>query len=262
MSTSTLWMNQLASDEGYRRHTDVGPQGSMVIGYGVRLDQGLTQEEARELFKARCITVWRELTSKKPIVLDCLPTIQGILFNLAYTLTPMELFRRRRIWTLITKRQFQHLANELLRMPISKSQPDRTKRLASRCRLSITRVQNNWGPLKEAYSAKRINLENSPHAIQIALAHVLDGTEVQGIMEYPGITKALKKKDYSTTAKEIVECPYLHFPELSPVCKDVLLHRIHHNLNKEDPEYIAWLNSHPEPLPSQHLTHGQVVPAY
>lgn len=263
MSTSTLWMNMLASDEGYRRKMDIGPEGSMVIGYGVRLDRGLNQQEARALFEARCRTIWHELYSKRPVVLDCPPQIQGVLFNLGYTLTVLEILRRKKIWTLLRNRQFHLLPNEILRMGIATSQPDRASRLATKCRLSITRIQNNWNSLREGLFKKRIDLDEQPHRIQIALAQVLDGTEVMAMLEYSEIWKAIKKEDYMQASREIVECPYLHLLELNhSLIKDIPLNHIRANLKQEDPAYIKFLNSHNSTLPSQHLVHGQAVPIY
>lgn len=252
---------ELLKDVGYRRLPDIGPEGVWIVGHGTRLDQGLSQEEATALFHLRVDAVWKELIAKKPTLLDCPVTVQGVMHNIAHDLSVPEILRRKRPWTLIKLRQFDKLANEILRMAIAQSQPVRTQRLADKVRVSSVRIKSRWQNLLPSVKKNyKVTLEEMPHMIQISVARILDVMDVEPILEREALWRALQHRAFFRVSEELAMLPGLQFKE--PVSALIAQHiRKRIDENYHDVGYIEWL-SRESIQPAQHLTHGKPVPIY
>ena len=208
------WLTQLERDEGYTRYLDYSPEGVQVIGYGTRLDVGLSQPEAKAVFDVRSRSVWEELIRKRPDIFLAPVGIQAGLFNIAHAITPQELIRRRRIWVLIKQREFHKIPNDVKNMPVAKAQPERVLRIANSMKTAVGRIHANW-PLLQQAMVRRVAFQKLPWPFKIHLG-LLCELPVDTIMDQATLFSCFRKKAWHDAAVEMGKLPFFqHDPRLS-----------------------------------------------
>jgi len=72
--------------EGYRRKPYVCPAGKLTVGYGINLEEGISEKEASVLLHMRVLELEAALHKQYPWFSKLCGEHQGVLVNMAYNL--------------------------------------------------------------------------------------------------------------------------------------------------------------------------------
>ena len=230
------WDERLIRDVGYRRLADIDSEGIQVIGYGCRIDQGLSQEEAEAVFQIRIRNTWAELAKARPAIYDCPIVMRGVLYNLAFSVTAKGLSQRARFWGAVKKRRYDLAMNDILRMPIAKTSPERVRRLYSQTLGALKKMQRQWESLRIELERKyRVDRDAIPDPLRVSLGFLLE-LELDTVLEYDQVWHPARNEDWPEMLEALASVPLFK--------EDVgMPQRIAKSLanNETDANFFSWI---------------------
>jgi lysozyme len=121
----------VARHEGYRQHLYRCTSGKLTIGYGLNLEAGLPEDEARLLMSYRLRKI-RERLSRAFPWFDGLGQIRkDVLISMAYQMGLEGLFGFRKMLDAVEKKQWDRASYEMLDSRWAKEDtPERAKELS------------------------------------------------------------------------------------------------------------------------------------
>ena len=125
----------LKKDEGFRRRMYKCTAGKWTIGYGLNLEEGITEAEAEVLLFMRVNRLWDELLRRVEGFESMPPEIQGILVEMAYQMGIHGVLGFRRTLRYLRQGRYDDAADEMLDSEwFREDTPSRAMRASNRVR--------------------------------------------------------------------------------------------------------------------------------
>jgi lysozyme len=128
-------IEQIKIDEGFRSLPYMCTAGKMTIGYGLNLEEGISEDTAHLLLKDRLLHNKIELKRALPWFLDefsCDGEVYAIISNMQYNLGLPRLLRFKKMWSALEEFDYKTAAAEMRDSLWHSQVGDRAERLAKR----------------------------------------------------------------------------------------------------------------------------------
>lgn len=124
-------VKQLKRHEGFRAKPYRCTEGYLTVGYGLNLDEGVTENEAHMLLVNKLNALWNELNNEFNDVWWRLSAPrQAVLLNMAYNLGVRGLAKFKRMWAAIREDRNEDVIKEMLDSRYAKQVKKRANELA------------------------------------------------------------------------------------------------------------------------------------
>ena len=127
-------VEQIKRDEGFRARPYRDTRGVLTIGYGLNLDEGITEAEGAYLLQVRVAGMGRDLEKRWPPFDDQPPAVQVALVNMAYQLGVSGLLGFHHMLAALEAGQYQDAARYALESKWADEVPLRAARIAGQIR--------------------------------------------------------------------------------------------------------------------------------
>lgn len=122
---------RIAQDEGFRSRPYKDSQGVLTIGYGLNLDEGITQDEAEWLLEQRVGRAIKDCYYRIPFMAKLDDSRQYVLINMAYNMGISRLLGFSKMLLAIENGDYKEAAREMLDSLWAKQVPARAERLTA-----------------------------------------------------------------------------------------------------------------------------------
>jgi lysozyme len=132
------FLAQLKEHEGFRSKPYKCTAGKLTIGYGLNLEQGITEEEAAAILAIRCEKIEDELVARCPAYAAIVETDApraAVLLNMAYNLGVSGLLKFRRTLSFVEAGHYDSAATEMLDSTWAKQVGMRAIKLSEQMRI-------------------------------------------------------------------------------------------------------------------------------
>ena len=138
-------IKQIMIDEGFRSQPYMCTAGKMTIGYGLNLEEGISEETAHLLLKDRLLHNKIELKRALPWFLDefsCEGEVYAIISNMQYNLGLPRLLKFKKMWAALEAQDFETASLEMLDSNWALQVGDRAIELAKQMREEAEEVES------------------------------------------------------------------------------------------------------------------------
>lgn len=105
---------QLKLDEGFREKPYLDTMGHLTIGYGINLENGITEREASMILEERVRKIRTRLPFTIKFFKNLSPTRQDVLINMAYNLGISGLLKFKKMLQALEEKHYEKAAKEML----------------------------------------------------------------------------------------------------------------------------------------------------